>query len=89
VKIQFLCDKTPTSTEITGIQFEYAYPENGRSSSGETLVTIYQLDYIHPEGGRHERTAKTLKMEATSYFDTAKSICHLDGTDFMIKADST
>jgi len=51
------------------------------TSSGETSVTIYQLDYIHPDGGRHERTADTLKMEATTYFDTAESICQLDGTD--------
>jgi hypothetical protein len=31
VKIQFFWNKTPMSTEITGIQFEYADPENGRS----------------------------------------------------------
>ena len=31
LKIQFFCDKTATLTEITGIEFEYADPENGRS----------------------------------------------------------
>jgi hypothetical protein len=58
------------------------------ASSGETSVTIYQLDYIHPDGGRHERTAKTLKMEATIYFDTTESICQLDSKDLKMKAES-
>lgn len=58
MKIQFFCDKTSTSIEITGIQLEYAYPENGCSSSGETSVTIYQLHYIHPDVGMHEWIAK-------------------------------
>jgi hypothetical protein len=60
----------------------------GAASSGETSVTIYQLDYIHPVVGRHERTANTLKTEATSYFDTTESICQLDSTDLKIKAES-
>jgi hypothetical protein len=51
------------------------------TSSGET---IYQADYIHPDGDRHERTANTLKMEATTYFDTAKSICQLDDTELQL-----
>lgn len=71
VKIQFFWNKTSMSTEITGIQFEYADPENGRSKFWRKSVTIYQLDYIHPDGGKNERTANTLKMEAKSYFDTA------------------
>ena len=58
------------------------------ASPGETSVIIYQLDYIHPDGDGHERTANTLKMEATSYFDTPESICKLDGTDLKIKAES-
>ena len=58
------------------------------ASSGETSVNIYQLDYIHLDGGRRERTANTLKMEATIYFDTAESICQLDGRDLRIKAES-
>jgi hypothetical protein len=49
---------------------------------------LYPTLYIHPDGGRHQRTANTLKMEATSHFDWAESICQLDSTDLKIKVES-